>query len=142
MSVQSQAFAELVLRMAGGLQLLQLPGMIVAQRSLGWHAELERLSLVNRRLISAIALGIVAYVFGTALLNFFVTAEIVNSRLGVALCWLQAAAWSLRALLQLVWIVPCWPSSAGRPLGRLFSAIYSVLALLYLTLGLARLSSA
>jgi len=141
MLLQSLTFAEPLLRIAGGLQLLQLPGMIVAQRSLGWHAELDRLSLVNRRLVGAIAFGIISYVFGTALLNFLVTAEIVNSRLGVALCWLQALAWTLRAVLQFVWILPSWPPSAGRALGQLFSAIYSALALTYLTLGLARLSS-
>jgi hypothetical protein len=104
-----------LLRVAAGLQLLQLPGMVVGQHYLGWRRDLLRLTPVNRRLVLALGVGIVLYVVGTAL---------------VTLCVLQAVAWSARVLQQVLVVGPLWPTEV-RWLHRSLTAIYSLLALGY-----------
>jgi hypothetical protein len=119
-----------LLRVAAGLQLLQLPGMIVGQHYLGWRQDLSRLTPVNRRLVVALGVGIVLYVVGTALITLLYPRPMAESALGRALCVLQAAAWSARVLQQVLVIGPLWPTEV-RWLHRSLTAIYSLLALGY-----------
>ena len=125
--------AELVAQVAGGLQLLQLPGMVVGQKLLGWRADLTKLAAVNRGLVLAMALGIVAYVVGTGILALAAPGALVGSELGRLLCVLQGVAWTLRVSLQRWMIGPVWPAHA-RWLHRVLSCIYGSLALIYLCL--------
>lgn len=119
-----------VVAAAGALQLLQLPGMALGQRLLGWRRDLAGLDLVNRRLVTAMGIGIVLYVVGTGLIAIREAAAMTTTRLGVSLCLLQAVAWSARALQQRFVIGPAWPRGA-RWLHRALLVVYGGLALSY-----------
>jgi hypothetical protein len=121
---------ETCLRIAGVLQLTQLPLMSIAARKLGWHAELSRLSRVNQRLFGAIGLGIVIYVMGTGVIVIAYAHAMTTTDLGVALCVLQAVAWTARVSQQLLRIRRLIPAEA-RPFSRIATAVYASLALLY-----------
>lgn len=118
------------LRIAGALQLTQLPLMSIAARKLGWHAELDRLSPVNQRLFGAIGLGIVIYVMGTGVIVIVHAHDLATTGLGVALCVLQAAAWTARVGQQLLRIRALIPPGA-RAFSRIATAVYASLALIY-----------
>lgn len=124
---------ETCVRIAGALQLTQLPLMRLAARKLGWNAELSRLSLVNQRLFGAIGLGIVVYVMGTGVLVLAYAEAMTTTPLGRALCVLQAVAWSTRVSQQLFRIRMLIPPEA-RPFSRLATAVYVSLASLYVLL--------
>jgi hypothetical protein len=118
------------LRIAGALQLTQLPLMSIAARKLGWHAELSRLSTVNQRLFGAIGLGIVIYVMGTGLIVIGYAPELTTTDLGKALCLLQAVAWTARVSQQLLRIRNLIPPRA-RPFSHIATGVYASLALIY-----------
>jgi len=115
---------------AGMLQLLQLPGMVLGQRLLGWKSELARLELVSRRLVTAMATGIVLYVVGTGFIAICMPFAVATTRLGTSLCFLQMVAWSARVAQQGLLIGPVWPSAA-RWLHRALLTVYGTLALSY-----------
>jgi hypothetical protein len=121
---------EICLRIAGALQLTQLPLMFIAARKLGWHAELRRLSPANQRLFNAIGMGIVIYVMGTGLIVIAYPHAITTTKLGSALCVLQAVAWTARVSQQLFRIRQLIPPEA-RPFSRIATSVYASLALLY-----------
>lgn len=121
---------ETCLRIAGALQLTQLPLMSIAARKLGWHAELARLSLANQRLFGAIGLGIVIYVMGSGVIVIAYAHAMATTELGAALCVLQAVAWTARISQQLFRIRRLIPKQA-QPFSRLATAVYASLALLY-----------
>jgi hypothetical protein len=118
------------LRLAGALQLTQLPLMSIAARKLGWQAELSRLSPVNQRLFGAIGVGIVVYVMGTGVLVLAFAHAMTTTELGKALCVVQAVAWTARISQQLFRIRMLIPREA-RPFSRVATAVYASLALLY-----------
>lgn len=115
---------------AGALQLLQLPGMVIGQRLLGWRDDLAQLRPVNRRLVMAFGVGVFLYVVGSGLIAMREPRSFAESPLGVSLCLLQALAWSARAVQQRFSIGPVWPH-ASRWLHRALLAIYSTLAVSY-----------
>jgi len=119
-----------VLVLVCGLQFLQLPGMIIGQRVLGWGEDLSRLTPVSRRLVIALGAGIMMYVCGTGVIGLVFPRLTVTTEVGRALCVLQAVAWTLRASLQLFVIAPTWPQHALW-LNRGLSTIYSALAVGY-----------
>jgi hypothetical protein len=121
---------ESLLVLTCGLQFLQLPGMFIGQRVLGWQEELGRLTTVSRRLIIALGMGITAYVCGTGAIGLFYPHALATSELGRALCVLQAVAWTIRALFQLLAIGPAWPLRT-RWLHRSLATTYSALAVGY-----------
>jgi hypothetical protein len=122
--------AELAAQIAGCLQLLQLPGMTIGRKLLGWREDLERLTPVNRGLILAMALGIIAYVLGTGVLALTLPGALVGPGLGRALCLVQALSWTLRVSLQVFAIGRVWPQHA-RWLHRSLVSIYGSLAVIY-----------
>ena len=117
-------------RIAGALQLTQLPLMSIAGRKLGWHTELSRLSPVNQRLFGAIGLGIVVYVMGSGVLVIAYAHAVTTTELGRALCVLQATAWTARVSQQLFRVRLLIPREA-RPFSRVATGVYASLALLY-----------
>jgi len=117
-------------RIAGALQLTQLPLMSMAARQLGWHAELSRLSPVNQRLFGAIGLGIVIYVMGSGVLVIAYAHALTTTELGRAFCVLQAVAWTARVTQQLCRVRMLIPRQA-RPFSRVATGVYASLALLY-----------
>jgi hypothetical protein len=117
-------------RIAGALQLTQLPLMSMAARKLGWHAELSRLSPVNQRLFGAIGLGIVVYVMGSGVLVITYAHAVTTTELGKALCLLQAVAWTARVTQQVFRVRMLVPHQA-RPFSRVATGVYASLALLY-----------
>lgn len=121
---------ELCAKLAGALQLTQLPLMSLAARKLGWHADLSRLSLVNQRLFGAIGVGIVIYVMGSGVLVLLHAHALTTTELGRALCLLQAVAWSARVTQQLLRIRRLIPREA-RPFSHVATGVYASLALLY-----------
>jgi hypothetical protein len=121
---------EVCMRTAGTLQLLQLPLMVLAQRHLGWRDDLQRLAIVNRRLVLAMAAGIVLYVTGTGVIALLHPRDMLMTAPGVAICLLQAVAWTIRTAQQLVGILPAWPVRAAW-LGRVVTLLYATLSLIY-----------
>jgi hypothetical protein len=121
---------EICVRTAGALQLLQLPLMVLAQRHLGWRDDLQRLALVNRRLVLAMAAGIVLYVTGTGVMALLYPRDMLTTAPGAALCFLQSVAWTTRTAQQLVGILPVWPVRAAW-LGRAVTLLYATLSLIY-----------
>lgn len=113
------------------VQFLQVPGLIVGQRVLGWGEDLSRLTPVSRRLVIALGVGIMLYVCGTGVIGILFPLATTQTELGRALCVLQAVAWTVRASLQLLVIGPTWPGHALW-LNRGLSTIYSALATGYL----------
>jgi hypothetical protein len=122
-----------LVRTAGALQLLQLPLMSLAGKKLGWHAELARLTPVNRLLFSAIGRGIVVYVMGTGLLVIVHADAMTATSLGRSLLALQAVAWCTRLGAQVFGIRQLIPREA-RAFSRLATSVYASLALSYCAL--------
>jgi hypothetical protein len=121
---------ELFVRLAGGLQLLQLPLMRLAGKKLGWGAELARLTPVNRRLFQAIGRGIVIYVMGTGVIVLVHAHALTHTPLGLSLCVLQAVAWSARLAAQVFGIGSLIPPPA-RAFSRVATGVYASLTLAY-----------
>ncbi|HYP86497.1 MAG TPA: hypothetical protein VEQ59_00050 [Polyangiaceae bacterium] len=121
---------EICAKLAGALQLTQLPLMSLAARKLGWHTELSRLSPVNQRLFAAIGVGIVVYVMGSGVLVITYAHAVTTTELGKALCLLQAVAWTARVSQQWFRIRALIPHEA-RPFSRVATGVYASLALLY-----------
>lgn len=121
---------ESALRLAGALQLLQLPVMSLSERYYGIRSDLQRLAPANRGLVSSLALGIIVYVTGTGLLALVHAEPMARTELGLGLCRLQAVAWVLRTTQELLVVRPHWPPK-GRWLGSFRLGIYASLALLY-----------
>lgn len=121
---------ETMLQLAGALQLLQTPAIVAGQRKLSWLDELQALTPLGRRFVYAIATGVFCYVTGSGVLTLFMAEEIAETRLGLALCVLQAVAWTARASQQFVSMAPVWPNQ-GRWLHFAMESVYSSLAMLY-----------
>ena len=122
---------DLFMRLAGGLQLLQLPLMRLAGKKLDWGDELARLTPVNRRLFQAIGRGIVIYVMGTGVIVVVHAHAMTHTPLGVSLCVLQAVAWSARLGAQVFGIGALIPPRA-RSFSRIATGVYASLTLSYL----------
>ena len=122
--------AHQLLVLASSLQFLQVPGMLIGQRVLGWRDDLSRLTPVSRRLVVALGVGIVVYVCGTGVIGLLYPRAVTTTDVGRALCVLQAVAWGIRALLQWLVIGPKWPVQS-RWLHRGLATTYSTLALCY-----------
>lgn len=119
-----------LVRLAGALQLLQLPLMSLAAKKLGWQDELARVTLVNRRLFQAIGRGIVVYVMGTGVIVLCHAEAMTRTPLGRSLCVLQAVAWATRLGAQALGIARHMPKAA-RPFSRLATGVYASLTLAY-----------
>jgi hypothetical protein len=122
--------AEIVVLAAGGVHLLQIPGVYFVRRELNWRGMLAELDPVNRRLAVAFGLGVIFYVLGTGFINLLCSHSVVSSEAGRALNLLQAAAWAARALQQRFSLGPCWPAKS-RWLHYVLSVAYGSLALAY-----------
>ena len=125
--------AEALVRGAGALHLLQIPGMYLTRRILGIPSLLANSAPFQRRLTIAFGIGVISYVVGTGCINLCFTGSVIASDAGRALSLLQACAWSARAVQQRYSLGPCWPAG-GRWLHLALSSLYSLLALCYLAL--------
>lgn len=121
---------ELLIRSAGVLQLLQTPAIIAGQRGLGWTRELQRLTPLGRNFVHSIAAGIYIYVTGGGIMTVTYARDIAQTKLGLALCALQALAWLVRAGFQWLCMHRSWGAQA-RWLHYAMLANYSTLAAVY-----------
>lgn len=117
---------------AATLQLLQVPIMGWARRSLDWDAELRTLSPINRKIVLLFGAGITLSVSGLAIVVIAGHGELGSSRLGFALSVFLALFWCLRAWVQLSWLAPVWRTRLPT-LHRMLCVLYPWIGLSYLT---------
>lgn len=116
---------------AASLQLLQVPCMSAARRSLDWDGELASLSPLARRVVVLFGGGITVCIFGLSIVVLVGHGELGRSRLGLALSAFLALFWCGRALVQLTWLAPLFRAVLPT-LHRLLMVLYPYIGLSYL----------
>ena len=105
-------YFEWLVFLVGALQLLQLPATIYASKTpeLGWRDDLCRLSQLNRRIATVMAIGVVLVGTGTGILVMIFKQEIAEGQnLAGAFSLFLAVFWAFRGGVQIGIYTRYWP---------------------------------
>ncbi len=96
--------AELLVRLAGVHSLGFAVFHLAFWRLFGWKQELTRISLANRAILQILNLRVIYVFLGMGGIALAFTAELVGTRLGLALLCFMALFWVGRAIEQFVFL--------------------------------------
>lgn len=115
---------------AGALHFLQIPGMLVALRTLGVGSELRSLPPLVHRMVVVMAGGIVLCVLGLGLVVTCWSEQVATTRLGAALCAFGCVFWGYRSVVQIVLYARLWPPQ-GTWAHRILALLFPLKTLVY-----------
>jgi hypothetical protein len=119
-----------LIRVAGGLHFVQIPGMVATFRRLGLGAGLAELSPLLRQMVIVMAGGIVLCVLGTGACVTFDAEDVASTRLGLSLCIFGTVFWSYRSAIQLIVYARSFPKDT-RLVHHFLSLLFPIKAAIY-----------
>jgi hypothetical protein len=119
-----------LVRVAGALHFVQVPGMLLTLRRLQLSDRLAVLPALMRQMVLVMSGGIVLCVLGVGACVLLNAREVVASRLGWSLCCFGMVFWAYRSAIQLAVYSRSFPRNAG-VLHHALAVLFPVKTLVY-----------
>jgi hypothetical protein len=120
-----------LIRVAGALHFVQVPGMLVTLGRLQLGGQLAAVSPLLRQMVLVMGVGIVLCVLGTGACVALGAEDVATTQLGWFLCCFGAVFWSYRSAIQIGVYARSFPRNASA-LHHALSVLFPIKALTYL----------
>jgi hypothetical protein len=121
-----------LIRVAGALHFVQVPGMLVTLGRLRLGGQLAAVPPLLRQMILVMGVGIVLSVLGTGACVALGAEDVATTQLGWFLCCFGAVFWGYRSAIQLVVYARSFPKNASA-LHHALSVLFPIKTGVYVT---------